>query len=151
MLPSYWAPFLQAKMSHEARMLMTKSSWTLEWQAKKIDDAVQVHADIAGIGFSLNTPEAEVLYMLLDDIRVRATSSKVSRTLETCIRNIQASCSALHIVQCCMHSIATCCAPFALLPCECMQHERPGIFSAWILLGCISESKESLCSPPLCP
>ena len=53
--------------------------------------ALQVHAKLAGIGLSIATPEAEVLYMLLDGIRVRATSSKVSRTVEACIRSIQVS------------------------------------------------------------
>jgi len=51
--------------------------------------ALQVHVDLAGIGISITTPEAEVLYVLLDGVRVRATSSKASRTVETCIRNIQ--------------------------------------------------------------
>ncbi len=51
--------------------------------------ALQVHAELAGVGLSIATPEAEVLYMLLDGIRVRATSSKVSRTVEACIRSIQ--------------------------------------------------------------
>ena len=52
---------------------------------------VQVHAELAGVGLSIATPEAEVLYMLLDGIRVRATSSKVSRMMEACVRKIQAS------------------------------------------------------------
>ena len=57
---------------------------------------LQVEANLAGIGISVTTPEAEVLYVLLDGIRARATSSKVSRTGEACIRTIQASPSAAH-------------------------------------------------------
>ena len=51
---------------------------------------LQVHADLAGVGLSIVTPDTEVLYVLLDGIRIRATSSKVSRTVEGCIRSIQA-------------------------------------------------------------
>ena len=52
-------------------------------------NALQLHVDLAGIGVSLNTPEVEVLYLLLDDIRSKVTSGKVRRTMEICIRNIQ--------------------------------------------------------------
>ena len=57
----------------------------------QIQHALQLHAELAGVGLSIATPETEVLYMLLDGIRVRATSSKVSRTVEACIRSIQVS------------------------------------------------------------
>ena len=50
---------------------------------------LQVHMDLAGIGVSLNTPEVEVLYLLLDGVRSKVTSGKVRRTVEMCIRNIQ--------------------------------------------------------------
>ncbi len=60
---------------------------------------LQVEANLAGIGISVTTPEAEVLYVLLDGIRARATSSKVSRTGEACIRTIQASSSAACLLE----------------------------------------------------
>ena len=52
-------------------------------------NALQLHVDLAGIGVSLNTPEVEVLYLLLDGIRSKVTSGKVRRTMELCIRSIQ--------------------------------------------------------------
>ena len=54
-----------------------------------LSNAVQLHVDLAGIGVSLNTPEVEVLYLLLDGIRSKVTSGKVRRTMELCIRSIQ--------------------------------------------------------------
>ena len=54
-----------------------------------IGDPLQLHVDLAGIGVSLNTPEVEVLYLLLDGIRSKVTSGKVRRTMEICIRSIQ--------------------------------------------------------------
>ena len=52
-------------------------------------NVLQLHMDLAGIGVSLNTPEVEVLYLLLDGIRSKVTSGKVRRTMEICIRSIQ--------------------------------------------------------------
>lgn len=44
---------------------------------------------LAGVGFSLLMPEQEVAYARMTDIRVRATSNKVRRTLEWCCKSLQ--------------------------------------------------------------
>lgn len=54
---------------------------------------MQVHLDLAGIGFSLIGPEQEVLYASMSGVRLHATNSKVRRTLELQVQTIQVSLS----------------------------------------------------------
>lgn len=50
---------------------------------------VQAKVMLAGVGFSFLLPDQEVAYARMTDIRVRATSNKVRRTLEWCCKSLQ--------------------------------------------------------------